>query len=154
MATNVPSPEICWRRCWETWKWLPIRSAIIGLLPDTYNFGLCMRRECGERFPRRRLHGKPLVSDPGRHHDTCVTHVPWCMPGSLTRGGGKKPFPAFPAHAQTALLRIWQEAHWDLVKMAITERRDNEFASIISSKTLTKSHEPRYGFSLIFGLAA
>ena len=26
----------------------------------------------------------PLVSDPGMHHGTCVTHVPWCMPGSLT----------------------------------------------------------------------
>ena len=30
---------------------------------------------------------KPLVSDPGIHHGTCVTHVPWCMSGSLTRGG-------------------------------------------------------------------
>ena len=28
----------------------------------------------------------PRVSDPGRHHGTCVTHVPWCMPGSLTSG--------------------------------------------------------------------
>ena len=23
------------------------------------------------------------------HHGTCVTHVPWCMSGSLTRGGGE-----------------------------------------------------------------
>ena len=23
------------------------------------------------------------VSDPDMHHDTCETHVPWCMPGSL-----------------------------------------------------------------------
>ena len=28
----------------------------------------------------------PRVSDPDMHHDTCVTHVPWCMPGSLTNG--------------------------------------------------------------------
>ena len=28
----------------------------------------------------------PQVSDPDMHHGTCVTHVPWCMPGSLTRG--------------------------------------------------------------------
>ena len=28
----------------------------------------------------------PWVNDPDMHHDTCVTHVPWCMPGSLTRG--------------------------------------------------------------------
>ena len=28
----------------------------------------------------------PGVSDPDMHHGTCVTHVPWCMPGSLTSG--------------------------------------------------------------------
>ena len=28
----------------------------------------------------------PWVSDPDMHHGTCVTHVPWCMPGSLTSG--------------------------------------------------------------------
>ena len=26
------------------------------------------------------------VSDPDMHHGTCVTHVPWCKPGSLTSG--------------------------------------------------------------------
>ena len=26
------------------------------------------------------------VSDADMHHDTCVTHVPWCMPGLLTIG--------------------------------------------------------------------
>ena len=26
----------------------------------------------------------PRVSDPGMHHGTCVMHVSWCMPGSLT----------------------------------------------------------------------
>ena len=31
---------------------------------------------------------KPLASEPGMHHGTCVTHVPWCMSGSLTRVGG------------------------------------------------------------------
>ena len=28
----------------------------------------------------------PWISDLGMHHGTCVTHVPWCMPGSLTNG--------------------------------------------------------------------
>ena len=28
----------------------------------------------------------PVVSDPDMLHGTCVTHVPWCMPGSLTNG--------------------------------------------------------------------
>ena len=61
----------------------------MGLLPDTQNCGLCMRWECRERFPRQRLQRKSLVSDPGMHHGTCVTHLPWCMSGSLTRGDGE-----------------------------------------------------------------
>ena len=48
-----------------------------------------MRRGCRERFPHHRLQRKPLVSDPGMQHDTCVTHVLGCMSGSLTRGGGE-----------------------------------------------------------------
>ena len=28
----------------------------------------------------------PLVSDPDMHHGTCLTHMPWCMPGSLISG--------------------------------------------------------------------
>ena len=28
----------------------------------------------------------PRVSDPDMHHGTCMTHVPYCMPGSLTSG--------------------------------------------------------------------
>ena len=42
---------------------------------------LRMRWECRERFPRHQR-----VNDPDMHHGTCVTHVPWCMPGSLTSG--------------------------------------------------------------------
>ena len=61
----------------------------MGLLPDTSKYGLRMRRECRERFPRHRFQRKPQVSDPDMHHGTCVTHVPWCMSGSLTRGGGE-----------------------------------------------------------------
>ena len=49
-----------------------------------------MHRECRERFPRHRLQRKPVVRDPGMHHGTCATHVPWCMSESLNRGGGEK----------------------------------------------------------------
>ena len=63
----------------------------MGLLPDTKYCGLRMRQECRERFPRHQLQRIPLVSNPGMHHGTCVTHVPWCMSGSLTRcGRGKR----------------------------------------------------------------
>ena len=53
---------------------------------------------------------KPLVSDPGMHHGTCVTHVPWCISGSLTRGGGET-VPGIPGACTPAILRIWQEPH-------------------------------------------
>ena len=52
-----------------------------------------MRRECRECFPWHRLQRKPLVNDPGMHHGTCVEHVPWCMSGWLTRGGGENEYP-------------------------------------------------------------
>ena len=42
----------------------------------------------GNVFPAP-ISKEPLVSDPGLHHVTCVTHVPLCMSGSLTHGGKK-----------------------------------------------------------------
>ena len=48
-----------------------------------------MRLECRERFPRHLLQRKPRLSDPSMDYGTCVTLVPWCMSGSLTRGGGE-----------------------------------------------------------------
>ena len=47
-----------------------------------------MHRKCRERFLHYRLQRRPLVSNPGMHHGTCVTHVTWCMPGTLTHDGG------------------------------------------------------------------
>ena len=34
-----------------------------------------MRWECWEGFPHHQLQRKPLFSDPGMHHGTCVTHA-------------------------------------------------------------------------------
>ena len=51
--------------------------------------GACARNACWERFPRHRLQRKPQVSDPRMHQGTCVMHMPWCMSGLLTRGGGE-----------------------------------------------------------------
>ena len=63
----------------------------MGLLPDTQNCRLRMRQECWEHFPHHRLQKKPLVSDPGMHYGRCITHVLWCMSGSLTsRCRGKR----------------------------------------------------------------
>ena len=65
------------------------------------NCGLRILRECRERFPRHRLQRNPLVSDLSMHYGTCVTHVPWYMTGSLTRGGGEN-VPGIPGACATS----------------------------------------------------
>ena len=81
-------------------------DSTMGLLPNTSNCGCACARNAGNVFPAT------AVSNPDMHHGTCVTHVPWCMPGSLTRvflwiRRRGNTFPAFPAHAQPAILRFW-----------------------------------------------
>ena len=68
--------------------------------------GCACAGNAGNISPRRRLQRKLLVSDPGMHHGTCVTHVPWCMSGSLTRHGGEN-VPGIPSACAPAILRIW-----------------------------------------------
>ena len=65
-------------------------------------------------YMRQECETKPPVNDPGMHHNTCVTHVPWCMSGSLTVVVGKM-FPALPAHAPPAILRILRKRPVDCV---------------------------------------
>ena len=43
----------------------------------------------------------PRVSDSGMHHCACVTHVPWCMPGSLTSGSGN---PKIVIHGNSCII--------------------------------------------------
>ena len=101
---------------WDTCFWhqshhmIVLNTRIMGLLPDTENCRLRMRREYREHFSRRPFQRKPLVSDPGVHHGTCVTHVPWCMSGSLTCGDGEN-VPGIPGACAPAILCIWQEDH-------------------------------------------
>ena len=84
----------------ETWASYQIRQIA----------GCACAGNAGNVFPRRRFQRKLLVSDPGMHHGTCVTHVPWCMSGSLTCGDGEN-VPGIPGACAPAILRIWQEAH-------------------------------------------
>ena len=91
----------------------------------------------------------PQVSDPDMHHGTCVAHVPWCMPGSLTSGflwnrrrGGT--IPAFPAHAQPAILPIWYEAHGRI--MTVPEAEDD--FSDLSMDCYRLCDKPEVMFSL------
>ena len=70
-------------------------------LPITQNCVLRMGRECRERYPYHRLQIKPLVSDPGWDHGTCVTHAPCHMPSSLSRGGEEN-VPGIPGACATS----------------------------------------------------
>ena len=72
----------------------------MGLLPDTENCGLRMRRECRERFPRHWLQRRPYV-----------THVPWCMSGSLTRHGGEN-VPGIPGACATLNFTYMARGPW------------------------------------------
>ena len=65
----------------------------------------------GNVFPRLRLQRKPLVSDPDMHHGTCVTHVPWCMSGSLNRGGGEN-VPGIPGTCANRNLTYLARGPW------------------------------------------
>ena len=77
-------------RQYKTYMWgLPwgilLLKTPMGLLPYTLNCGLCMRQECRERFPCRRLQSKVLVSDPSVVWNTecspeCSVVVGWLAP--------------------------------------------------------------------------
>ena len=62
-------------------------------------------------FSPPRLQRKPLVSDPGMHHDTYVTHVTWCMSESLTRGGGEN-IPSIPGICATHNFTCLERGPW------------------------------------------
>ena len=62
--------------------------------------GCACAGNAGNVFPTYRLQRKPQVCDPGMHHGTCVTHVPWCMSESLIRGGGEN-VPGIPSACAT-----------------------------------------------------
>ena len=51
-----------------------------------------------------------LVSDPDMNHGTCVTHMLWCMSGSLPRGDGEN-VPGIHGACATIFWRIWKNTH-------------------------------------------
>ena len=93
-------------------------------------------------FPRHWFQRKLLVSDPSMHHDTCVTHVPWCMSGSLTRVGGEN-VPGIPGAGACATRNVsgkrpmneWVTAIYDEWKSIALMKQVNIFATSLSSIT-------------------
>ena len=76
--------------------------------------------------PRRRFQRKPLVSDPGMHHGTCDTHVPWCMSGSLNRGGGEN-VPGIPGACATRNFTYLERGPWSVWIRLMHRKRPHWF---------------------------
>ena len=87
-------------RLWIGNKEFPFELLSMGLLPDTKIAGYACAGNARNVFPANRLQRKLLVNDPDMHHATCVAHVPWCMSGSLTRGG-RENVPGIPGACAT-----------------------------------------------------
>ena len=79
----------------DRWLKIPMVSYQIRKIADCACTG-----NAGNVFPAIWLQWKPPVSDHGMHHGTCVTHVPWCMSGSLTGAVGEN-VPGIPGACAT-----------------------------------------------------
>ena len=124
----------------------------MGLLPNTQTCRLRMRCDCRERFPPPPT-SKETTSWRYRHASLHVRdvrdvrHVSWWMSGSFTRGGGEN-VPGIPGACTPAILRIWQEAHFncmDIVSVFVINPSNlgpfcNQF------RALSISHDPESYF--------
>ena len=99
LQLHPPHTKLFWRVWWiktllhqynVTWASCQIRKIA----------GCACAGNAGNVFLTYRLQRKPQVSDPGMHHGTCVTHVPWCMSESLIRGRGENA-PGIPGACAT-----------------------------------------------------
>ena len=82
----------------------------MGLLPDMENCWCACAGNAGNVSP------PPRVNDPDMLHGTygharATIHARIANPRLPLKAVVGKTLPAFPAHAQPAILRIWQEAH-------------------------------------------
>ena len=88
--------------------------------------GCACTGNAGNVFTRHRRQGKPLISDPDMHHGTCVTHVPWCMSGSLTRGGGEN-VPGIPGACATRKFTYLARGPWSYKRLLVVSGKHKEF---------------------------
>ena len=121
IATKVSSRKKCYYfgdlpDCWS-WEWNVMgeicQYSCTGFLCGHRYVKMRVAHAPGMRwrFTRHLLQRKPLVSDPGRHHGTSVTHVPWCMSGSLTRGAEEN-VPGIPGACLTRNFTYLARGPW------------------------------------------
>ena len=86
--------ENCWTSNWRVIHYFKHESSVTGIsYTRTLN---CKIHGPLTRYAKLRVAHAPgmpgtfsppsLVIDPDMHHGTCLTHVPWCMSGSITSG--------------------------------------------------------------------
>ena len=68
----------------------------------------------GNFFPATDIKRKWPARNPDMRHSTCVTHVSWCMPGSLTRAGGEN-VPGIPGAIATHNFTYLARGPWLLM---------------------------------------
>ena len=124
-----------------------IYSAANGPLTRYVQCGLRMRWECQARFRRHRLQRKSLFSDPGMHHGTCVTHVPWRMSGLLTRGGGKN-VPGIPGACATRNFMYLVRGPWIYV---IYSPKVIHIWNILNADEVKSGYRPDTGGATVHG---
>ena len=79
---------------------------------------ICKTAGCACAGNTGKVSPPPRFSNPDMHLGTCATHVPWCMTGSLTSGGGQT-FPAFRAYALLLNSSIISVSGSELVQVCI-----------------------------------
>ena len=137
-ASNTETVSIWWHHhaagvfeAWQLVVWMdhlpPVSWAFYQIRKIA---GCACAGNAGNVFPRRWFQRKLLVSDHGMHHGTCVTHVPWCMSGSLTCGDGEN-VPGIPGACAPAILRIWQEAHSHLFDFLSLGLNTNWYVNLV-----------------------
>ena len=98
MYIHIPMPQICRSfLSFQTADWyINYGGCMVYIRSNTMDSNLISLHGSLTRYVKLRIAhapGRPgtfspsrWVSNPDMHHGTCVTHVPWCMPGSLTSG--------------------------------------------------------------------
>ena len=122
-----------------------INLSTIGLLPDTQKNRVSHAPGMLGKFSPPPTKKELANPDASRHmRDTrAVMHV-----GIATCGGGKKIFPAFPVHAQPAVLRIWYVRNqWSSAKHCCwTMSVSSIECTVIFAKSLSASDKFRILF--------
>ena len=103
--TKIIKALLCWPLVSGIHQWASCQIRKIA--------GCACAGNAGNVFPTYRLQRKPQVSDPGMHHGTCVTHVPWCMSESLIRGGGEN-VPGIPGACATRNFAYLARGPWPI----------------------------------------